>query len=177
MKIPPNPHEARALALLREAGPLETYRRLTAENDALIQNADLDRGQEIVEERTALHNVIVADWAERQRTALGYTRPFALVALGGTGREEVTPYSDLDYAFLVDDEVEGNKFLLELQRQTLHTTEFEQAHGFAMAPMPFDLDDVKKVSGKELISFLDLRPVHDPDDLATAFRARIRATY
>ncbi len=177
MTLPLNPHEARALTSLHEIGPLATYRRLIAENDALIRSVELDLGQQIVEARTAVHSVIAADWAERQRVALGYARPFALVALGGTGRDEVTPCSDLDFALLVDDEVEGNKFLLELQRQTLHTSEFEQAHGFAMTLMPFDLDDMAKVSGKDLISFLDLRPVFDPDDLATAFRARIRATY
>ena len=177
MNPSPNPPETHASAAPREAGALESYRRQIAENNALIQSSTLDFGREIVVARTAVHNTIAGDWAERQQAALGYTRPFALVALGGTGREEVTPCSDLDYAFLVDDEVEGNKFLLELQRQALHTTEFEEAHGFAIAPLPFDLDDLKKVTGKDLISFLDLRPVYDPHDLATAFRARIRATY
>src|SRR4051794_14994272 len=131
----------------------------------------------MVAARTAAHAVIVADWAERERAALDYTRPFAVVALGGTGREEVTPCSDLDIALLFDDEIEGNCFLLELQRQALHTREFERAHGFRMAPMPFGLDDAARLSGKDLNSFLDLRPLYDPEGLADAFRERIRKTY
>src|SRR4051794_33804876 len=121
MKLAPNPHEIAARARVGAAGPLLAFRQLIAENDALIQSAELDHGREVMAARTAAHTVLAADWAEQQRAVLGYTRPFAVVALGGTGREEVTPCSDLDIAFLFDDEIEGNPFLLELQRQTVHT--------------------------------------------------------
>src|SRR4051794_25587241 len=104
VKTSPTPHELRALARLRDLAPLEAFRQLIAENDAAIRSADLEDGREMVAARTAAHAVIVADWAERQRAALDYTRPFAVVALGGTGREEVTPCSDLDIALLFDDE-------------------------------------------------------------------------
>jgi hypothetical protein len=87
--------------------------------------------------RTAIHTALASQWAEEQQRMLSYDKPFALVALGGTGREEVTPCSDLDFAFLFDDALEGNALLLELQRQMLHTSPFEERHGFSCIALPF----------------------------------------
>jgi len=157
--------------------PRLAFQRLLAENDALIRSPALDNGLEIAAARTAIYTTLVGAWAEQQQRAFGYAKPFAVVALGGTGRAEVTPRSDLDFAFLFDDAIEGNSFLLELQRQTLHSDEFERRHGFACQALPFSLDDVPALADKQLNSFLDLRPVFDPHGLAAVFRERIRATY
>lgn len=169
--------EARVLEAVRAGGPLAAYRRLIAENDALVRGADLENGRALVTARTAIHTALVGQWAEAQQCALGYDKPFAVVALGGTGRAEVTPCSDLDFAFLFEEAIEGNTFLLELQRQTLHTDEFRAQHGFRCEALPFGLDDVPDLAGKQLNSFLDMRPVFDPGGLAERFRERIRATY
>ena len=158
-------------------GPREAYRRLIDENNNLIRGANLEIGQQIVAARTAIHAEIVRQWVEKQIEIHEYRRPFALVALGGTGRAEVTPCSDLDFAFLFDDALDGNPFLLELQRQLLHTTEFKTAHGFGFEPLPFNLDDAPRLIDKQLNSFIDLRPIHDPAGLAERFRERIRKTY
>jgi hypothetical protein len=116
------------LEAVRQRGPLEAYRRLIAENNAL----------------------------------------------GGTGREEVTPCTDLDFAFLFDDALEGNAFLLELQRQMLHTSRFQEWHGFSCIALPFGVDDMPSLVGKQLNSFLDMRPVFDPSGWADRFRERMR---
>jgi hypothetical protein len=158
-------------------GPLEAYRALIAENDALIGQAMLDNGGEIVARRSIIHHEMVRDWASEQHRVSGYDKPFAVVALGGTGRLEVAPASDLDFGFLFDDSLEGNALLLELQRQLLHTPEFQETHGFWFEPMPFNLDDAPRLAEKQLNSFLDLHPIHDPTGLAERFRERIRATY
>jgi hypothetical protein len=121
--------------------------------------------------------MIVRRWAEAEQRRAGYDRPFAVVALGGTGRGEVTPCSDLDYALLFDDELEGNDFLMELQRQTVHSQEFCEQHGFGFEPLAFAIDDVPQLEGKQLNSFLDLAPVHDPSGLTARFRERIRTTF
>lgn len=168
--------ENRVLEVVRECGPLAAYRRLLAESDALIRGADLDNGRAMATARTAIFTALTGQWAETQQRALGYAKPFAVVALGGTGRAEVTPCSDLDFAFLFDEAIEGNAFLLELQRQTLHTDEFQRQHGFRCAALPFGLDDVPALAGKQLNSFLDMRAVFDPAGLAERFRERIRAT-
>jgi hypothetical protein len=170
-------NENRVLEAARQCGPLEAYRRLIAENNALIQGADLNNGRAITTMRTAIHTALAGQWAEEQQRTLGYDKPFAMVALGGTGRGEVTPCSDLDFAFLFDDAIEGNAFLLELQRQMLHTSGFRERHGFSCVASPFGLDDIPSLAGKQLNSFLDMRPVFDPSGLTDRFRERIQATF
>jgi hypothetical protein len=169
--------ENRVLEAVRQCGPLEAYRRLIAENNALIRGLDLKNGRAITTMRTAIHTALAGQWAEEQQRMLSYDKPFALVALGGTGREEVTPCSDLDFAFLFDDVLEGNALLLELQRQMLHTTRFQERHGFSCIALPFGVDDMPSLVGKQLNSFLDMRPVFDPSGLADRFRERIQATF
>ncbi len=114
----PNPEESHVLDMLYQCGPLQTYQQLIAQNDAPILLPELNHRRAIITQRTAIHTILVAAWAEQQR-AFGFHQSFAVVALGGTGRGEVTPCSDLDFAFLFEHGLEGNTFLLQLQRQTL----------------------------------------------------------
>lgn len=172
-----NLHEARVDEAIRALGPKEARVRLLAENDALIRQPQLDNGREIVAARSAVPVVLVRHWAAAQQRASGYDKPFAVVALGGTGRAELSPLSDLDFAFVFDDVLEGNRFLLELQRQILHSSAFEDAYGFSFQPLPFNLDDPPRLSGKQLNAYIDLQPVYDPGRLVPNFRERIRATY
>lgn len=169
--------ETAVLNEVRRVGPLAAYRRLLAANDELIRGRDLTNGRAIAEMRTAIHTVLVRDWAAEQQEALAYSRPFAVVALGGTGRGEMSPRSDNDFAFLFDDALEGNAFLLDLQRQVVHSEEFRQRCGFVCLALPFSLDEVPNLTGKQLNAFLDVRPVYDPHGLTPAFRDRIRATF
>lgn len=172
-----SPDEQRVRDEIAARGPLEAYRRLLAENDALIHGADLTNGRQIAAARSAIYTELVRGWAEEQQRAFGYDKPFAVVALGGTGRAEMTPFSDNDFAFLFDDAIEGNAFLLELQRQILHSPEFEERHGFDCMALPFNLEDVPGLADKQLNSFLDMRAVYDPGGLSELFRERIRATF
>ena len=172
-----SPEEQRVREAIGKLGPGQAFRRLIAENDALVRGPELDNGRELAAARTAIYTELVRHWAERQQHALGYQRPFAVVALGGTGRAEMTPCSDNDFAFLFEDAVEGNSFLMELQQQMLNSDRFQTEYGFACTPLPFSLDDVPSLSDKQLNSFLDMRPVYDPHGLAELFRARIRATF
>jgi hypothetical protein len=171
------PEEARVLDTIAKLGPLPAFQQLIAENDALIRGAALDNGRQIAAERTAIYTALVRDWAAEQQQAFGYDKPFAVVALGGTGRAEMTPHSDNDFAFLFADALEANPFLLELQRQVLHSDTFERRCGFTCLALPFSLDDVPRLADKQLNAFLDMRPVHDPQGLAEQFRERIRSTY
>ena len=169
--------ETRVQEEILRAGPLAAFQRLLAENDALIRSPKLDNGRLIASSRTAIYTGLVGEWAAEQQRVLGYTKPFAVVALGGTGRAEMTPYSDLDFAFLFDDAIEGNAFLLELQRQTLHSEDFHSRRGFELQALPFSLDDVPTLADKQLNAFLDMRAIYDPHGLAELFRERIRSTY
>lgn len=169
--------EARVRKETRRIGPLEAFRTLMAENDRLARRPDLEQGRRLAGARSAIYTELVRHWAVAQHLESGYDKPFAVVALGGTGRAEVAPCSDLDFGFLFDDALEGNAFLLELQRQVLHTDTFEKAYGFPFQPLPFSLDDTPRLAGKQLNAFLDMRPVHDPTGLTEEFRERIKATF
>ena len=172
-----SPEEQRVREAIGQTDPLQVFHRLIAENDQLIRGSELDNGRELAAARTAIYTELVRHWAAAQQRAFGYDRPFAVVALGGTGRGEMTPWSDNDFALLFDGALEGNRFLIELQQQILNSDRFEREYGFACAALPFSLDDVPSLNGKQLNSFLDMRPVYDPDDLASLFRERIRATF
>ncbi len=162
---------------VREAGPLAAYQRLIAANDELIRSPEMEHGREITARRTAIHTGLAADWAASQRERFRYERPFALVALGGTGRAEMTPCSDTDFALLFDEAIEGNHFLQALHEQTVHGNRFEKTYGFRIWPQPYNLDHMPALEGMQLNAFLDMRPVYDPHDLARHFRDRIRATF
>lgn len=170
------PHEPRVLDEIQRLGPLAAFQSLLAANNAWIRESELDNGREIAAQRTAIYTAQVGVWAAEQHRNFGYSRPFAVVALGGTGRGEMAPCSDNDFAFLFDDAIEGNRFLLHLQQQTLQTNQFEREHGFACQALPFNLQDIPTLHGKQLNAFLDLQPVYDPDGLTGRFREHIRAT-
>ncbi len=174
---PPISHDHRIRAEIGRLGPLEAFRLLIAENNALILGSDLDNGRAVAKARSSIYLNLMAHWAEGQHRDSGYSRPFAVVALGGTGREELTPCSDTDFAFLFDDVIEGNAFLAHLQRQVVHTNAFKNCCGFPGDALPFNLDDMPTQTGKGLNAFLDMRPIYDPDGLADRFRERIRSTY
>lgn len=170
--------QARLEDALQRRPPIEVFREFIAENNALIRRPDLENGRFIVAARSLVYTTLVRHWASRLQQQQAYPKPFAVVALGGTGRGEVTPCSDLDFGFLFDDALDHeNTFLLELQRQTLHCTEFEDAYGFSFEPLPFNMDDPPRLAEKQLNSFVDLAQVHDPSGLAPRFRELIRATY
>lgn len=164
-----------------KSGTAVAFRELLAANDAAIRTAgpgdELSDGLRLAAARTAIHTGVMAAWAAEQVEASGYDRPFAVVALGGTGRGEMTPCSDTDFGFLFDDAIEGNRFLLELQRQVIHTDGFEKRCGFAAGALPFNLDDMPGLEPVQRNAFLDMKPVYDPQGLAGVFRERIRATF
>ena len=165
-----------ARAALRREGARAAFARWIEANDARIRRPELDNGRELAAERTAIYLAAVAAWAEREQRVFGYDRPFAVAAIGGTGRGEMAPCSDNDFALLFDDALEGNAFLAHLQAQILQSDRFEREHGFVCNALPFNLEAVSGLSGKQLNAFLDLRPVYDPHGLTTAFRERVRAT-
>ena len=162
---------------IRQFGPLDAYRYLIAANDQQICDSVLDNGREIVAHRTAIHTGLAAHWVETQRERLEYDRPFALVALGGTGRGEMTPCSDSDFALLFEEETKDSAFLKTLLSQTVSGTHFEKAYGFKIWPQSYNLEHAPALEGMQLNAFLDMQAVYDPHDFVSKFRDRIRATF
>ena len=89
----------------------------------------------------------------------------------------MTPCSDNDFAFLFEESLEENAFLSYLQGQILHRGEFTRDYGFVCEALPFSLDDVPDLDGKQLNAFLDMRAVYDPTGFTEVFRDRIRNVY
>lgn len=162
---------------IQNASPREVYAFRIAANNSRALGPQIDNGRDIAEERTAIHCALMANWAAAQHEAWGYDRPFAVVALGGTGRGEMTPCSDTDFAFLFDDSLEDNEFLRHLQKQLGVSGEFAREQGFSCEALPFNLEDVQTLDHKQLNSFLDMRPIYDPAGLSGRFCERLRATY
>ena len=163
---------------MHEAVDQRGLRLALAANDAAVRSGALDAGRSIAAARTAIFDRAVAAWAAHLGRTTGHDGSFAVVALGGTGRQEVCPCSDLDYAVLVAGEIDNHPLLAEIQRQTLHSGEFEQQQGFEFQPFPFDLESVTAFTDpRQLNSFLDMRPIHDPAGLAPRFRFRIAETF
>lgn len=158
-------------------GPLDAYRHLIQANNQRICGSELDNGREITSQRAAIHTVLAAHWVDAQRRCFGYERPFALVALGGTGRGEMTPCSDTDFALLFEEETKENAFLTTLLAQTINGKDFEKTYGFTIWPQPYNLEHAPALEGIQLNAFLDMQAVYDPYDFAPKFRDRIRATF
>ena len=170
-------HQKEVADAIRRLGPLEAYQHLITTNDQQIRDSVLDNGREIAAHRTAIHTGLAAHWVDTQRQRLEYDRPFALVALGGTGRGEMTPCSDSDFALLFEEKTKDSGFLKELLAQSVSGTHFEETYGFKIWPQAYNLEHAPALEGMQLNSFLDMQAVYDPHEFVPKFRDRIRATF
>ena len=155
----------------------EIEKRL-AKNNARILEPNLDNGRELSAERTRIYLDVLEKWGAD--CAADFPRPFAVAAIGGTGRFELTPCSDLDIVFLFEDPVESDpthSFVKSLQEDVLHTRAFRDRCGFSFQALPYAFEDIDNLREKDLNAFLDLAPVHDPHGLCEEFRRRIRESY
>lgn len=170
-------HDSEVAQAIRQLSTQEAYRHLIEVNNQQIRTSNLNNGRAITAQRTAIHTGLAAHWVEAQREQFGYDRPFALVALGGTGRGEMTPCSDTDFALLFEEDTKDNAFLKTLLAQTVNGTHFADTYGFKIWPQPYNLEHAPALAGMQLNAFLDMWPVYDPHDFAPTFRDRIRATF
>ncbi len=114
LPAPPNSDAAEKLARYKGFLKVETHRLKIA------HRAGAD-GREICQARaTILDELLRHLWAEARASLSPQAQkefpPLALVAIGGYGRAELNPHSDIDFMFLHDGQIAGNKPLPYLSK-------------------------------------------------------------
>ncbi|MDP3882263.1 MAG: hypothetical protein Q8Q31_05290 [Nanoarchaeota archaeon] len=159
---------------IKQQGRAATFHHFSALNNADFLDIDLFNGRKIAQGRTKLHELIIEDWFLSFLARHEYERPVALIMHGGSGREEMVLYSDVDVDFLFDGDVsENNPFIKSLVEEMypqpgLQIGNFEKECGFAMHCQQRNFDDLRdpvKFNARQINSFLDARPVYDPQGI------------
>jgi [protein-PII] uridylyltransferase len=114
LPLPPTGGAAEQLARYKAFLKVETQ-RLKMEHRAGAG------GREICEARAAMLDALLRHLWEVARTSLSAQAqkefpPLALVAIGGYGRAELNPHSDIDFMFLHDGQIAANKPLPYLSK-------------------------------------------------------------
>jgi [protein-PII] uridylyltransferase len=114
LPLPPTGDAAEQLARYKAFLKVETHR-------LKIQHRGGASGQEICAARAAILDALLKHLWEVSKTGLSPQAqkefpPLALVAIGGYGRAELNPHSDIDFMFLHDGQIAGNKPLPYLSK-------------------------------------------------------------
>jgi UTP:GlnB (protein PII) uridylyltransferase len=166
---------------LKYAGPKKTFDSFIGVNNAKIPSRNLDNGLILANERTLIYDFIIRSWIGDFVQSQGYSRPIALVALGGYGRGEMVPNSDADLSLLIDDVTSAeNKFVDQFEQRV--SDFYEKIAPFHLKVAIHNLDDVRdpgKFDVKVLSSYMDMRPIYNPIeiDFASVFREDISKHY
>ena len=112
--MPPTGDAAEQLARYKTFLKVETHR-------LKIQHRGGAGGQEICRARAAILDALLRHLWESAQTSLSPQAqkefpPLALVAIGGYGRAELNPHSDIDFMFLHDGQIAANKPLPYLSK-------------------------------------------------------------
>jgi len=114
LSLPPNSTVAEKLACYKGFLKVETHR-------VKIQHRAGAGGQEICRARAAILDALLRHLWESARDSLSPQAqkefpPLALAAIGGYGRAELNPHSDIDFMFLHDGQIAADKALPHLSK-------------------------------------------------------------
>ena len=179
-------HAENQLALTGARRPTEVlplYKKfLTIEEHRLrLQHQAGGGGREICARRVDLVDVLLkhvfaAATTVTQEKGSNAKGPFALIALGGYGRKELNPFSDVDVMFLHDGK--ARKMPSQVEQVVEQILYLLWDIGFKVGHSTRSIKEAISEANRDMLtktSMLESRFVAGDEKLATAFRARFRA--
>jgi len=161
------------LGRMRSGSIKETLEELTEKNDKEIISADIMNGNDVVRRRAIIYDAAYIAAFGKIIDKFKPKTPFAIVALGGQGRRERCPLSDNDdIGIIVDDAFLTGNTLIEGFREEGYYS-FEKETGFFCQPRHYTLDGLPNLVGKELNSFLDMRPLIETNEFTERAKQHI----
>jgi len=157
--------------------PKDVLKYFLSLNDSIIKEDRFDNCRDAVNERTAVYDSILSNWFKSVVEKADYKNPISCIAHGGYGREEITPFSDIDVAFLSEDKIVSGKFEEVLRKEMERTIESKESpflikHGFNIHHQLYNLEDItdhNKFNAPQVNSFCDSRILFDQGDFASKF--------
>ncbi|HEX7569267.1 MAG TPA: DUF294 nucleotidyltransferase-like domain-containing protein, partial [Verrucomicrobiae bacterium] len=172
LSFSPNANAAEKLARYKNFLKVESHRL------KLLHRAGAD-GVEICQARAAILDGLLRHLWNEATTGLPRQKefpPVALVAIGGFGRAELNPHSDIDFMFLHEGQVSGNKplpWLAKLIDGILYPLwDVGLKIGYAVR----DLDDCVKVANTDMqskTSLIESRLIAGKQDLFAKFQKTV----
>ena len=153
------------------------YGQLIAEKDRQLSTASLSSGPALTACRTAIHTGLLRAWLSPLISRYGMSDHVAGVALGGTGRGEMSPCSDIDVGYLVADPSAAAPLLREIERHTVHGNGFRDRCGFSFRGQILHVaqaEDLLALSFEQTTSLRDMRWIAGAVPLVAAVRASLR---
>ncbi|MCP5516249.1 MAG: [protein-PII] uridylyltransferase [Verrucomicrobiales bacterium] len=174
LPLPPNRHPNDEQARFQKFLKLETHRLKLAHRDG-------GQGREICEARAVMLDLVLQHLLQACERLDRYTRelqagPYAVVAIGGYGRAELNPHSDVDVMFLhtLPKARESSPLpFLELMSRTMVMFDLFPKVGYSVR----NLDDCVRVANTDMkskTSLIEARLIHGDAALFTKFGKVVR---